>query len=145
MKRCTESSAVQLLMSTIALSAIMVLQGCSTVSVADPKITASADYGEYPANYKEIVKQYFDATLIDPESARFQFGPEPTKAYTRNAIVPHGAQPVDFGYIVYVSVNAKNRMGGYTGAQLYRLLIRNGRVITRIQPNSLLPEPWYRE
>ena len=132
--------ALEAILCTTAL-----LQGCGTTPIADRRITDAADYGTFPTNYKEIVKQYFDLFLKDPESAKYQFGPEPTKAYTRNAIIPSGAQPVDFGYVVYVIVNAKNSYGGYTGGQAYRLLIRNGRVITRIYPNSLLPEPWFHE
>lgn len=145
MKHCIQSSVIGQIVLAVMFSTTMLLQGCGSTPIADQRITGAADYGEYPTTYKEIVKQYFDLSLKDPESARYQFGPEPTKAYTRNAIIPNGAQPVDFGYVVYVSVNAKNSYGGYTGGQVYRLLIRNGRVIRRIYPNSLLPEPWFQE
>lgn len=38
-----------------------------------------------------------------------------------------------YGYMVTVSLNAKNRLGGYTGKHTYLLVIRNGSVIKQTE------------
>ena len=41
------------------------------------------------------------------------------------AHVPNDAPKLTFGYIVDVNINAKNRMGGYTGEGEYTFLVKN--------------------
>ncbi|MFW6129896.1 MAG: hypothetical protein ACOC56_01855 [Atribacterota bacterium] len=88
----------------------------------------NANVGPYPENYKKIVKSYFNEVLIDSPSARYEWVQEPYKGCMPKMMYVGN---VDYGYIVIVKVNAKNRMGGYTGKTPYALLIRNGKVINK--------------
>jgi len=40
----------------------------------------TARYGSYPTNYKEIVTQWLNQQLIDPDSARIEWNGEPQPA-----------------------------------------------------------------
>ena len=79
-------------------------------------------YGSYPANYKEIVSQWLNRQLIDPDSARIEWNGDPKQA----DLGKNGEHL--YGYLVNFTVNARNRFGGYTGKQKHAVLIRNGEV-----------------
>src|SRR5207248_5515697 len=80
-------------------------------------------YGPYPANYKEIVTQWLNKQLIDPDSARIEWNGEP-----KPTDLGKGSEAVS-GYLVNFTVNARNQFGAYTGKQKHSVLIRNGEVI----------------
>src|SRR5438128_4154847 len=87
--------------------------------------TPSADaarYGPYPTNYKQIVMQWLNKQLIDPDSARIEWNGEPKPA----DLGKNGEHL--YGYLVNFTVDARNRFGGYTGKQKHAVLIRNGEV-----------------
>ncbi|TSA40446.1 MAG: hypothetical protein D4R63_06130 [Methylococcaceae bacterium] len=87
----------------------------------------TADFGEYPTNYKEIVQEYMQLSLRDPDSARYRFAAEPKKV---NSFTDNSAKENDvFCYEVAVFINAKNGYGGYSGEKIYFLYIKNGQVI----------------
>ena len=116
---------------TLALIAMLaVLTGCTTTKLT-PEQAAKADYGEYPTNYEQIVKDHFSRSLYDPYSAHFSIGTPYQGFSTRAPIV--GGGPDQFGYSVDVGINAKNRLGGYVGEKQFRLLLKNGRVIREFQ------------
>ena len=88
--------------------------------------TPSADttrFGPSPTNYKQIVMQWLNTQLIDPNSARIEWNgdPKPTD-------VGKGSEAVS-GYLVNFTVNARNQFGAYTGKQKHSVLIRNGEII----------------
>jgi hypothetical protein len=88
--------------------------------------TPTADatrYGPYPTSYKQIIMQWLNKQLIDPDSARIEWNgdPKPTD-------VGKGSEAVS-GYLVNFTVNARNQFGGYTGKQKHSVVIRNGEVI----------------
>jgi hypothetical protein len=130
-------TVVLILVLTVSLS------GCSTGGGLTLEEIANADYGRFPNNHQDVVKSYFSNSLKDPFSARYQFTSAPARAYSRNAPAVGGGIN-RFGYVVNVSVNAKNSYGAYVGWKNYRLLIRNDRVIQEIVPNPWFDEPWYR-
>ena len=111
-----------LLVSVVLLFSLL---GCAGVPSPTPEQLASADYGHYPANYQEIATQYISNLLIDPNSAMLSgwIGPSKTWSYTDRG-------ESFFGYGVCMFVNAKNRMGGYTGRQLFFVLIKDDRVLS---------------
>jgi hypothetical protein len=82
-----------------------------------------ARYGYYPSGYKEIIMQWLNKQLIDPDSARIEWNEEP-----KPSDVGKGSEAVS-GYLVNFTVNARNRFGSYTGKQKHSVLIRNGEVI----------------
>lgn len=83
----------------------------------------NADYGTYPDKYQDITKEYITQAMYDPDSAMFTNWREPKKDYVSDI---NGSV---FGYKVCVSVNGKNRLGGYAGYQPYYIFIRNNRVL----------------
>ena len=83
----------------------------------------TARYGPYPTLYKEIIMQWLNKQLIDPDSARIEWNEEP-----KPSDVGKGSETVS-GYLVNFTVNARNRFGSYTGKQKHSVLIRNGEVI----------------
>ena len=88
--------------------------------------TPSADtarYGPFPANYKEIIMQWLNKQLIDPDSARVEWDGEP-----KPSDVGRDSEALS-GYLVNFTVNARNRFGAYTGKQKHSVLIRNGEII----------------
>lgn len=133
---CTKAIRIMVVLSLMGL-----FSGCATMARLTPEQLASADYGDYPHDYQQLVKDYFETILFDPYSAKYKFT-EPIKGYTRKAPILGG--DVDrFGYVVTVWVNAKNRFGGYVGAKQHRFLIRNGQVLEIVYPNPYFSEAWY--
>jgi PBP1b-binding outer membrane lipoprotein LpoB len=123
------------LLVTIALSAFL-LTGCA--SAPTPQEIQSADYGAsvYQADAENSVKNFFNTRLKDPESAKYYFG-----SVGRGYIVGSRIQgrKLEAGYLLDVSVNAKNSYGGYTGAKPYKFLFRNDQVVQvlEIQPSGM--------
>ncbi|HTL78949.1 MAG TPA: hypothetical protein VL136_06020 [Candidatus Babeliales bacterium] len=83
----------------------------------------TARYGPYPTLYKEIIMEWLNKQLIDPDSARIEWSEEP-----KQSEMGKGSEAVS-GYLVNFTVNARNRFGSYTGKQKHSVLIRNGEVI----------------
>lgn len=110
----------------------LILGACGTVTREQ---AATAYYGSYPTNYENIVKQHFEIQLIDPTSVIYRSMTTPRKWYFGG----HGLVPAKFGYVVCVSMNAKNSFGGYTGLTSRSLLIRDGEVIAQDDPNKYGP------
>jgi len=113
------------LLVMVVLSALLVT-GCA--SGPTPQEIESADYGAsvYQADAERAVKAFFTNRLKDPESARYSFG-----SVSRGYMVGSRVQGRKFeaGYLLDVSVNAKNSYGGYTGAKPYKILLNNDRIV----------------
>lgn len=84
------------------------------------------DYGSPPTDHEATVKKYFDGTLFDPYSAQYDFG-SPQQFWVKDAPLAGGR--ISAGYMVRVSINAKNRYGAYVGKKMYGVIIKNDRVI----------------
>ena len=93
-----------------------------SLNAQTPSVDA-ARYGPYPRNYQELVTQWLNKQLIDPDSARIEWNGEP-----KPSEVGKGSEALS-GYLVNFTVNARNRFGSYTGKQKHSVLIRNGEVI----------------
>ena len=98
----------------------LLMAGCA--SHLSPSQMAEGDYGELSPNYKEAIKTHMQTLFYDPESARYRYEKEPVKGY---AYVPNDAPKLEFGYIVDAHINAKNRLGGYTGEDTYQFLVKH--------------------
>lgn len=100
----------------------ILLASCTSAPTREQII--NADYGPYPTNYEQRIKDYFSNILRDPYSAQYRFH-KPFKGYTNKAPIQGGG--VDkFGWIVRVWVNAKNAFGGYIGEKQYMFFFKNG-------------------
>jgi hypothetical protein len=105
----------------IAMGVAALMAGCA-VAPNDTEF-AAADFGQYPANFDTVISRYHDTVMKDPESVRIKYLDAPQKGYS----FAHRA-PV-YGYRVCATVNSKNNFGGYTGAHVTTILIRNDRVV----------------
>ena len=103
----------------VALIALL-LSAC--MHEVKPEDIASADYGKVPPYYKETIEGKMQGILLDPFSAMYRYFGDPIRGY---AHVHGGMNPPEFGHLVQVGINAKNRMGAYTGEKLYVFLFKN--------------------
>jgi hypothetical protein len=110
--------------STIAL---LSLTGCIASGPTKSEIRV-ANHGPMPSSdYKDKVADAIKLKLIDPYSARFTFY-DLVKGHSRKAPL-YGYNSVRFGWRVCGTYNAKNSLGGYTGAKKFYALIKNDRVV----------------
>nr|DAO57697.1 MAG TPA: protein of unknown function (DUF4969) [Caudoviricetes sp.] len=115
-------------MRKLILKLAMVLMCCVMLGCAKPPSSeemASWDYGPYPENYEQIVKNYMAQSLFDPYSAQFIFDGSPSQRYLAK---PFGGETL-YGWGGTVSVNAKNRFGAYVGYHTFAYIIKYGSVI----------------
>jgi membrane-associated protease RseP (regulator of RpoE activity) len=101
--------------------------------IALGSMPASADkapinhiYGPPPGwdKYREIGEAYIRNQMIDPDSAKITWVGRFFKGEHKPFLLPRA-----YGYIACGSVNAKNRMGGYTGASAFIVVIDYDRVL----------------
>jgi hypothetical protein len=105
-----------------AILALIFFSGCSFQAPLH-----NADHGQYPTQYEDAVKRYFDNVLFDPFSASYKIG-TPQKAYANDGLM-FGGDVIWYGYVIDVWVNAKNRYGGYVGYKHYLVKMRDGKVV----------------
>ncbi|OQK15852.1 hypothetical protein AU255_16815 [Methyloprofundus sedimenti] len=109
----------------------LVLGGCTPKHVTkEPsyyptqKEIAAADYGSYPSNYKQIIRDFLQTRLKDPSSAEYRYIGEPKKHHSEGT----SPKAIDYNYLVKVYINSKNSYGGYVGEHEYFFYIWNGEV-----------------
>lgn len=114
------------IISAVILMSLM-LTGCATPPTAEQ--IQAADYGApvYQEEAEYAVKSYFGSYLKDPESARYRFGVVYQGYMITSRLEGAKLQP---GYLIEVSVNARNSFGAYVGSKPYRFVIRNDRVVS---------------
>lgn len=84
-----------------------------------PEQIASADYGTYPENYQEIIKNYYSKVLSDPYG-EYTYE-NPTRAWDSLG------GPI-FGWAVCGTFNAKDRSGVHVGVRSFYVLIRDNKI-----------------
>lgn len=114
----------------MGLFMVILFTGCSAsaqkVILPTSEQIESADYGEYPTNYEELVKKHITNLLIDPTSPIFSDWKEPKKGWYQER---YGQKKLYYGYKVCFFVNSKNRMGGYAGKSQYLVIINNNQIV----------------
>ena len=117
---------------------VPLLAGC-LASAPTKEDLLSADYGQ-PMKQSQcelLAVQVINSILIDPSSAQYSF----TKCQKGGmSSVPVMGLEKEFGYIMDVIVNAKNRFGGYVGRKSYGFLFRDGVVVRKTKPDGI---PYY--
>lgn len=110
----------------LAALVFVILAGCA--SKPTPEQIQAADYGAsvYQADAENAVKGFFNVYLKDPESARYSFGTV-YRGYMVGSVFE--GRKVEGGFLLDVTVNAKNSYGGYVGAKPYKFLLRNDKLI----------------
>lgn len=89
--------------------------------------TANADYGAFPQDYSQIIKDFMQTRLKDPYSAVYRIM-EPRKCPIRRQ-EDSSLESIVFYYCVEAYINSKNSYGGYAGESEYGFKIRNGQVL----------------
>lgn len=111
------------LLALSILSMFALVNACAQPG-AMPSATANpAQYGVYPIAWKEIITRWLGERLLDPASADIEWLGEP-KAVD---LIKKGQH--NYGYLVELKVNSRNRFGAYTGKQKYTVLLRNGEIV----------------
>ena len=117
----------------IILMAGVLLSGCATMPTREQ--IANIDYGSpISIDYEQAIKQYCSNVLFDPYSAVYEFS-SPQQYWLKEAPLMGGR--LLSGYIVFVNINAKNRMGGYTGTKRWGFLFRDNSIIKAIDPEEM--------
>lgn len=111
----------------LLIACLSVLSSCGIVynsRVQDMLKNAKAeDYGIQPnSNHQEIAQNTIKNILIDPESAQFKYWGPYQCAFPK---APMSPTPI-LGWCSTLSVNAKNRLGGYVGYKTYIFNWKNG-------------------
>lgn len=106
--------------SSICLSALLAFMLTAAAENVSPD---PALCGPYPKNYKEIVWNWMQDTLLDADSAKIEWEEDPKPADLGN-----NGQHL-YGWLVKLKVNSRNRFGTYTGKQSHGVLIRDGQVV----------------
>lgn len=104
------------MLKKIVVPFVIILSGC--VSTPDKATLERADYGALPNDYKELIAGKISNNLKDPLSAMYKYA-EPYKGWCKSGFGTY------YGWLVRVSVNAKNSYGAYTGNQSKMYLINN--------------------
>lgn len=108
------------------IRAICLLAALLSASAGTAKTEVPPVYGPEPdwPSFRKIAETGIISRLIDPESARISW---------LTGIRKGGFKPLlqgrIYGYVGCGTVNAKNRMGGYTGAQTFIVVIDQGRLL----------------
>lgn len=99
-----------------AASAALLLGACT--GNEQLSITGTVDE-PLPANYRELARAHLRSTLFDPYSVRDAMIAAPK----------NGGSGLYPGWAVCVRMNAKNRLGAYTGQSVTAVIMREGRVV----------------
>src|SRR5689334_6594665 len=108
-----------LLLSAFALFMITPVIGADQAPAPPPP--SEATYGAYPHNYQEIITNWLNNALLDPNSFKVKWLGEP---HPGDLNVSKTKQVS--GFLVDFSINARNPFGAYTGFQKHTALIRDG-------------------
>jgi len=131
-----------LLLLIFPVFCIISIVGCTTNTVSGNRMQSyrpteteieNADYGTYPENWEEIIKDFMATILKDPYSAQYRFKKEPIKSFESGKDLAS----TKFYYLVLAMINAKNSYGGYVGEVLFVFHIRNGKVIDYVKMDGL--------
>src|SRR2546423_5045026 len=93
---------------------VIALSGCAGATASWEEL-AAADFGPVPTRHEDAIKELVSRSFKDPYSAVYRFGP-PRKAFGQTGWAVGGQKY--FGYVIPVSINAKNSYGAYTGEKL---------------------------
>lgn len=101
------------------LALLVLIGGCATMPTQEQ--LANMDYGTPPTiNCETAIKEYLKGSLFDPYSAVYEGFTTPRTYWYKE---PFGK--LYSGYVVFVKVNAKNRMGGYVGIKPFGFIFKN--------------------
>ena len=114
--------------SFLALSVLLPLAACAVAP--SERSLQEADFGRKPnGSHRKKIRVAFGELLIDPDSARFEYGkPEQGWGEDDTGFV--------YGWVVWTKVDSKNQFGAFTGAQTYKVLTVGGKVHSIYRPTD---------
>ena len=123
------------IIAVLAAASLLMFSGCAS-RFPTPAEMQAAYYGPKPVASEKLIREHLKRELFDPYSAVLESISAPVEAC-------HSGPPVQgcprcYGWEVVVEVNAKNRMGAYTGIQRYTYLIRDGVVVSVHRPADMV-------
>lgn len=86
-------------------------------------------YGAAPVNVDQLVRTFYAANLVDPGSVQYQ-SISPAERYW---LADWASGKPIFGWKTCVRFNARNRMGGYTGASTEALFFRGQQMVHHVE------------
>lgn len=95
------------------------------------KPTDAFVYDPLPYNYKDMIRENMEGVLFDYDSSKFKFG-TPSRGYANKGVLLGGGVSWT-GYVVSVSINAKNRFGAYVGWSPYTFYFDDGAIYRRYE------------
>ena len=108
----------------------LLLAACTSTFDVSMQAVRNADYGPYPKNYQQLIRQRLDGTLLDARSAQIRFTTPPRKVLrlSNQGVQGSGRAGWDAFYLACADVNAKNAYGGYTGWQTKMFRFKNNTI-----------------
>ena len=90
----------------------------------------NADYGRYPKDYQQHIRNYLDENLRDAGIAKIRITTPPRKVLrlSNQGVQGSGRAGWDAFYLACADVNAKNAYGGYTGWQTKMFRFKNNTI-----------------
>jgi len=125
LRRATAYSVTMKRRLALFLSLLALLTTSTMVEAGQPLPPPGAAYGAYPHNYQDIITNWLNSVLVDPQSVHVKWLSEPRPGELNVS----KTQQVS-GFLVDFSVNSRNVFGAYTGPQKHTALIRDGQVVT---------------
>ena len=123
------------LIGFLGLLVLLQLAGCATTSPPPASAVAAIEYGVFPENHEQIVKDYFAKSLPEPATAQYRME-KPFAGYLVGGPVLRGKVHVA-GYFVELRLTAKDRTGTPRPERHLALLIFNGEVLMELTPSEL--------
>jgi len=102
------------------------LTACSVTPPSKIEMDA-ADYGQLPNDYQQQIKDWWSNRLKDPYSSKFTFS-TPEKAWFKDGILAESGGAIRYGWIIPITLNAKNSYGAYTGIESHTMFYSHGKI-----------------
>jgi hypothetical protein len=132
----TQISIMHKLVAFIPIALLVFAAGCATTP--PPRMAAEEvakfDYGTFPDNYQQLIKDYFAKTLQDPASAQYRFGTPYTGYLQQGRLL--GGKLQEAGYFTEVWLKAKTPTG-YTPEKRLVVLIKNREVLMELRDEDI--------
>jgi len=123
------------LLSLLGVVCLLGAFGCETASTGGGSVPAKIDYGAYPENYEQIVKDHFAKTLHDASTAQYRFS-KPFAGYLKAGPLM-GGKVEEAGHFVELWLKAKDRSGAYLSERRLGVLVKNGEVLMELTAAEL--------
>lgn len=119
-------------MKTIILTLVILLTAACT-NLPSPSQEKQADYGAFPEDYQQLVRDYLMQELRDPPSVEIANMSYPKKRWIGDTLTG-----ISYGYLICVKVNSKDFFGKLTGFRSDAVLIRNGFITEHVKDGELI-------